>query len=457
MPNIRSGLKDASLIVESSYIDGEWRGSKSKRTFEVTNPATQNVIGSCPESDVEDLQAAIDAAAVAFPKWRAQSGRARGRVLRRLFELIVENKEDLGAIITAENGKAKPEAEGEAIFSAGFFEWFAEEAPRLYGDIVPHSNPVFRTQILKQPIGVCGLICPWNFPLAMGARKIAAALAAGCTVVVKSDGLTPFSSNALAVLAGRAGVPRGVFNVITSLKDTPELGLALCNSEVVKKISFTGSTRVGKLLMQQSASTLKKLSLELGGNAPLIIFDDADIEVAVSSTIASKFKVTGQTCVCANRIFVHCKIYDEFSKRLVQEVSKFRVGNGAESGITHGPLTTSIAKTTEHVEDATSKGARVLLGGDALPDLGKNFYQLTILGDVNDSMKVMREETFGPLAALSRFETEDEVIDRANSVEVGLASYVVTSDLSRYYRVCERLDFGMVAINTGVISDAAAP
>jgi succinate-semialdehyde dehydrogenase/glutarate-semialdehyde dehydrogenase len=457
MTNFGDKLRNSSLFVEGSYINGQWQQSRSKRTFEVTNPATQEVIGVCPESNVDDLHSAIDAASAAFPFWRAQSGRARGRIIRRLYELLLENKADLATIITAENGKAKPEAEGEAAFAASFFEWFAEEAPRLYGDVVPHSNPSFRTQIFKQPIGVCGLICPWNFPLAMGARKIAAALAAGCTIVLKSDGLTPFSSNALAVLAERAGLPKGVLNVITSLQDTPELGLAMCNSEVVKKISFTGSTRVGKILMKQSSETLKKLSLELGGNAPLIVFDDANLDIAVSSTIAAKFKVTGQTCVCANRIFVHSKIYDEFSRRLVEEVRKFRVGKGDEVGVTHGPLTTTTAKVEEHVKDATSKKAKVLLGGNALPKLGKNFFELTVLGDVDDSMKVMSEETFGPLAALARFEGEDEVIARANSVEVGLAAYVVTSDLSRYYRVCERLDFGMVAVNTGVISDAAAP
>lgn len=293
--------------------------------------------------------------------------------------------------------------------------------------------------------------------MAMGARKIAAALAAGCTVVLKSDGLTPFSSNALAVLGERAGLPKGVFNVVTSLETTPELGLALCQSEVVKKISFTGSTRVGKLLMQQSSSTLKKLSLELGGNAPFIVFDDADVEVAVASAVASKFKVTGQTCVCANRIFVQENIYDRFSKRLVEEVKKYRVGNGNDASVTHGPLTTGVAKTEEHVQDAVNKKAVVLHGGKRLANLGPNFFELTVLGDVDDSMLVMSEETFGPLAALTKFKTEDEVIERANSVEVGLASYVMTNDLGRYYRVCERLEFGMVAVNTGVISDPASP
>lgn len=454
---LASSLKDPSLVVEKSYINGQWVPSKSGKTFEVLNPASGTVIGTCPESTTDDLNDAIQAASQAFPAWRAQSGRQRGRILRRFFELIVENKVDIGTIITTENGKAKGDAQGEALFSSGFFEWFSEEAPRIYGDVLPHSTPAGRTQILKQPIGVCGLITPWNFPMAMGARKIAAALAAGCTLVLKSDGLTPFSSNTLAVLGERAGVPKGVLNVVTAKENTPELGLALCKSDIVKKISFTGSTKVGKLLMQQSSSTLKKLSLELGGNAPFIVFDDADVEVAVANALVSKFKVTGQTCVCANRIFVQENIYGAFSKRLVEEVAKFRVGDGALDSVTHGPLTIGVSKVEDHIQDAVSKNAKVLLGGKKLPDLGPNFFELTVLGDVDDSMKVMSEETFGPLAALTKFKTEDEVIQRANSVDVGLASYLITNDLGRSHRVTERLDYGMVAINTGVISDPGAP
>ena len=457
MSSFASSLKDPGLFVEKSYINGAWVSSKSSKTFEVRNPATDAVIGSCPESDTSDLDDAIKAASAAFPAWRAQSGRARGRILRRLFELIVENKADIGRIITAENGKAKGDAEGEALFGASFFEWFAEEAPRVYGDVVPHTNPASRTQIVKQPIGVCGLITPWNFPLAMGARKIAAALAAGCTVVLKSDGVAPFSSNVLALLGERAGLPPGVFNVVTALDNTPKLGLALCEADAVKKISFTGSTRVGKLLAKQASGSLKKLSLELGGNAPFIVFDDADIETAVAAALIAKFKVTGQTCVCANRIYVQDGVYDRFAARLVEEVKKFRVGNGEDPGVTHGPLTTSVAKVEEHVKDAVANKASVLLGGNRLPQLGKNFFELTVLGDVDDTMTVISEETFGPLAALTRFKTEDEVIDRANKAEVGLASYVMTSDLGRYYRITEKLEFGMVAVNTGVISDAGAP
>lgn len=454
--SIAQTLSDPGLFVERSYIDGQWVHSKSGKVFEIRNPASDEVIGTCPESTTDDLAIAIKAASNAFAPWRSLPGRQRGRILRKLFDLLVENKQDLAKIILAENGKAKDDAEGEVLFSSSFFEWFGEEAARVYGDVVPHSNPTSRTHVIKEPIGVCGLITPWNFPMAMGARKIAAALAAGCPVIVKSDGLTPFSLNALAVLGERAGVPKGVLNIVTAQENTPQLGLALCESDIVKKISFTGSTRVGKLLMRQSSSTLKKLSLELGGNAPFIVFNDADVEVAVASAVISKFKVTGQTCVCANRIFVQQGIYDKFSKRLVEELQKFRVGNGADTSVTHGPLTNGVAKVQEHIQDATSKKAKILLGGKQVP-LGKNFHELTVLGDVDDTMLVTREETFGPIAALMRFDTEEEVIQRANNTDVGLASYLMTTDLGRSRRVSERLEAGMVAINTGVISDAAAP
>lgn len=455
-PSTALALRDPTLLVEKSYINGQWVASKSGRVFEVQNPATEELIGICPESTTDDLNDAIQAASKAFPSWRAHSGRQRGRILRKLGDLLVEKKEDLGKIILAENGKAKADAEGEVLFSASFFEWFAEEAARIYGDVIPHSNPTSRTEVIKEPIGVCGLITPWNFPMAMGARKIAAALAAGCTVILKSDGLTPFSSNALAVLAERAGVPMGVFNVVTALQNTPQLGISLCESDIVKKISFTGSTRVGKLLMRQSSGTLKKLSLELGGNAPFIVFDDANLETAVASALVSKFKVSGQTCVCSNRIYVQEGIYDKFSQKLVEEVRKFRVGNGVNGRVTHGPMTNGTEKVQEHIRDAISKNAKVLLGGKKLP-LGKNFHELTILGDVDDTMLVTREETFGPIAALTKFKTEEEVIKRANNAEVGLASYLMTTDLNRSRRVSERLEAGMVAINTGVISDSAAP
>ncbi|KAI1022979.1 hypothetical protein LB503_000066 [Fusarium chuoi] len=458
MSSLASTLQDPSLLVEiRPFINGEWPIFPPSQSFPVWNPATNTIIGSSADCTVDDVNSAISAASEAFPLWRAQSGRQRAKIIRKIAELLAENKADIAKIITAENGKAKADAEGEVMFSAGFFEWFAEEAPRLYGDVVPHSQPNSRIQVIKQPVGVCGLITPWNFPLAMAARKVAAALAAGCTVVLKTDGVTPFSGNVLGVLAERAGLPKGVLNIVTALHNTPSLGLALCESDVVKKISFTGSTRVGKILMNQSANTLKKLSLELGGNAPFIVFDDADLETAVSSAIIAKFKVTGQTCVCANRIYVQEGIYHRFSKRLIEEVGKFKVGNGTDPSVTHGPMTTSVEKVEEHVRDALEKKATLLFGGQRLPDLGKNFFQPTVLGDVDDTMAVTYEETFGPLAALTKFKTEDEVIARANKSDVGLASYIMTNNLARSYRVQERLEFGMVAINTGVISDWAAP
>ncbi|KAF6812368.1 succinate-semialdehyde dehydrogenase, partial [Colletotrichum musicola] len=428
--SIRSCLKDPKLFAEKAYVNGQWVSSASEKTFQVFNPATEELIGTCPESNIDNLQKAIEAAARAFPAWKLRSGGERGRILRRIFELLVDNNEDLGRIITSENGKAKGDAEGEVLFAASFFEWFAEEAPRAYGDVVPHSRPTHRTYVVKEPVGVCGLIVPWNFPLAMGARKVAAALAAGCTVVMKSDGITPFSSNALAILAERAGVPPGVLNVVTALENTPQLGLAMCESDIVKKISFTGSTRVGKLLMRQSSDTLKKLSLALGGNAPFIVFDDADLETAISSLLVAKFKVTGQTCVCANRAFVQEGIYDRFAQRLVEEVEKLKVGHGTDASVTHGPLTNGVDKVEEHIRNAVGKTAKVLCGGMRMSSLGSNFHELTVLGDVNDSMEVAQEETFGPIAALTKFATEKEVIERANWSEVGLASYLMTNDLS---------------------------
>ncbi|KAK4935466.1 hypothetical protein LTR10_023482 [Elasticomyces elasticus] len=456
-----SSLEDPSLfVVDKTYIAGQWVSAKSGQLFEVKSPATDTPIGSVPESGLDDLNDAIQAAYGALGGWKRLSGRQRGRILRKVFELLMEHQDDLSTIITLENGKAKADATGEVLLSANFFEWYSEEAARIYGDVIPNSTPNSRTRITKEAIGVCGLITPWNFPLAMGVRKIAAALAAGCTIVLKSDGLTPFSSNALAVIGERAGIPEGVFNIVTAAQNTPQLGLALCESDIVKKISFTGSTRVGKLLYQQSARTLKKLSLELGGNAAFIVFDDAYLETAISSLLIAKFKVTGQTCVCANRIFVQEGIYKKFSQRLIEEVKKFRIGNSltvTDGSITHGPLTNGTEKVESHIKDAIDKNAKVLLGGSKLPSLGRNFHEFTILGDVNDTMQITQEETFGPVAALLKFSSEDEVIKRANNSDVGLASYVMTSDLARSYRVSERLETGMIAVNTGVVSDAPVP
>jgi succinate-semialdehyde dehydrogenase/glutarate-semialdehyde dehydrogenase len=450
-------LEDHSLFVEAAYIYGKWINADTHAQFEVSNPAHGRTLGRCPECTTSDLQDAVQAAHDAAWAWTSLSGRQRSRILRRAFELMVENKVDMGRIITAENGKSIADAEGEVMMAASYLEWFSEEATRVYGDVVPHSNPDLSLRIHKEPIGVCGLITPWNFPLAMAARKVAAALAAGCTVILKSDGVTPFSSNALAIIMERAGVFPGVFNVLTALKNTPELGLALCKSPKVKKISFTGSTRVGKLLMRQCSGTLKKLSLELGGNAAFIVFDDADLEVAVASALVSKFKVTGQTCVCANRFYVQDGIYERFSKRLVEETRKTRIGDGSSPGVTHGPLTMGTFKVRSQIADATEHGARILLGGSTMPSHGENFHELTVLGDVTDNMLVMKEETFGPIAALARFTTEEEVVRRANDCEVGLASYVMTQDLARSHRVSQRLETGMVAINTPVISDSSSP
>lgn len=456
--SLRAMLQDAHLFFQGVYIDGRWIPvAEGSSIFEVRNPANNEVIGICPECTVADLHAAIQAASRAFQQWKAFSGRQRSRVLHKVFDLLIEHQQDLAAIITTENGKATADAQGEVQMAASYFEWFSEEAVRIYGDVVEHTNPSLRTRIVKMPVGVCGLITPWNFPLAMGARKIAAALAAGCTVVLKSDGVTPFSSNALAVILERAGVPRGVVNVLTAAANTPSIGLAMCESSVIKKISFTGSTRVGKLLMQQSSRTLKKLSLELGGNAAFIVFDDADIETAISSSLVSKFKVSGQTCVCANRFFIQDGIYDQFSQRFVEEVKRFRVGHAKDPLSTHGPLTMGISKVKAHVADAIAKGATLLHGGHPLPSLGSNFHELTVLASTTDDMLCMQEEIFGPVAALSKFSTEDEVIRRANSCDVGLAAYVMTQDLGRSTRVSESLETGMVAINTPVISDSTAP
>ncbi|KAF2754445.1 succinate-semialdehyde dehydrogenase [Pseudovirgaria hyperparasitica] len=452
-------LQDQSLFIGKNYINGQWVDSCGGKTFNVTDPATGLHIGTCPESTVEDAQHAVDAAAAAFPAWRSKSGRERGRVIRRWYELVLENKGDIATLITWENGKARVDAAGEVVFAASFLEWFSEEAARIYGDVVPHSNAQMRAQVIREPVGVCGLITPWNFPIAMAARKLGPALAAGCTVVLKTDGQAPFSGNAIAVLAERAGVPRGVLNVVTALENTPAIGKFMCESDTIRKISFTGSTRVGRILMSQSAHTLKGLSLELGGNAPFIVFNDADLDLAIAGTVASKFKVSGQTCVCANRIYVQDGIYDRYVAKLTEVVSSFKVGHGFDAATSHGPLihAAAVAKVQEHVDDAVKHGARVAIGGRKMPSLGPNFFEPTILINVDDRMKIASEETFGPVAPIFRFSTEDEVIARANNASVGLASYLFSQDTGTLARVSEALQAGMVAINTGVISDASAP
>lgn len=369
------------------------------------------------------------------------------------------NADDLATLITWENGKPMADAKGEVNYAAGFYEWFSEEAPRAYGDTIPATVPGNRVWTIKEPVGVCGLITPWNFPAAMITRKVGPALAAGCTVVCKAPGETPFTALAIAELAHRVGIPKGVFNVVTALSNTPEVGERITTSPAVKKVSFTGSTGVGKLLMKQSSSTLKKLSMELGGNAPFIVFDDADLDAAVTGAIASKFRSSGQTCVCANRIYVQKGIYDSFVEKFTEKVKGFKVGNGFEEGITHGPLIhdRALSKVAQHVEDAQGKGAKITIGGQKMPDLGSNFFQPTVLRDMTADMAIATEETFGPVAGLFSFETEADVVKLANATEVGLAGYFFSQNVERVYRVAEALEVGMVGVNTGIISDAAAP
>lgn len=381
-------------------------------------------------------------------------------MLRRWFNLMQENAEDIATLITWENGKPFADAKGEAAYAANFFQWFSEEAPRIYGDTIASSVPGNRVITLKQPVGVCGLITPWNFPAAMVTRKLGPALAAGCTVVSKSPGETPFTANALAELSRRAGIPKGVVNFVTALKNTAAVGEVLTTDPRIKKVSFTGSTNVGKLLMKQSASTLKKLSFELGGNAPFIVFDDCgDVNAAVAGAIASKFRSSGQTCVCANRIYVQKGIYDEFASKLAQKVKEFKVGYGFDQGVTHGPVIhdRAVSKVDAHVQDATKKGAKAIIGGHKMPDLGPHFYEPTVLTGMTKDMQLAHEETFGPVAGLFPFATEQEVIDLANSAPVGLAGYFYSRDIGRIYRIAEALEVGMVGVNTGLISDPASP
>ncbi|EFZ03650.1 succinate semialdehyde dehydrogenase [Metarhizium robertsii ARSEF 23] len=453
-------LRDPSLLKQNvAYINGEWRAATSGKTFNVNDPSTGTLIGTCAECDAQDTKLAIKAAADAFPAFRSLTGRERAKMLRKWYDLMVENADDIAKLITWENGKPVAEAKGEAAYAANFFEWFSEEAPRTYGDTIPATVPGNRVWTVKEPVGVCGLITPWNFPAAMITRKVAPALAAGCTVVCKAPGETPYTALAVAELGHRAGIPKGVVNVITTLSNTPEIGEVLTTDPAVKKVSFTGSTGVGKLLMKQSSGTLKKLSMELGGNAPFIVFDDADLDTAVAGAIASKFRGTGQTCVCANRIYVQEGVYDEFVKKFTEKVNAFKVGNGFEAGTTHGPLIhdRAVSKVEAHIKDAQSKGGKVIAGGQKMPDLGANFFQPTVIRDMTPDMAMATEETFGPVAGLFPFKTEAEVVEMANKVEVGLAGYFFSRDLHRVYRIAEALEVGMVGVNTGIISDPASP
>ncbi|KAI4139389.1 MAG: hypothetical protein L6R39_006308, partial [Caloplaca ligustica] len=452
-------LSDKTLFKQECYINGEWVKAKSGKTFEVKDPGSGKLIGTCPECSKEDTDEAVKVAAAAFPSFRKTTGRERARMLRKWYQLMVDNADDIAKLITWENGKPMADAKGEAAYAAGFFEWFSEEAPRTDGDTIPATVPGNRVFTIKEPVGVCGLITPWNFPAAMITRKIGPALAAGCTVVAKSPGETPFTSLALAELAHRAGIPKGVVNFVTTLDNTAEVGSALTSNPTVRKVSFTGSTGVGKLLMKQSADTLKKLSFELGGNAPFIVFDDADLDLAVSGAIASKFRSSGQTCVCANRIYIQKGIYDKFATAFAEKVKGFKVGRGYDEGVTHGPLIheRAMSKVDAHVRDAEKHGAKVIVGGQKMPDLGSNFFQPTVITGMTMDMQLASDETFGPVAGLFPFETEAEVVGMANQADVGLAGYFYSKDLQRAYRVAEALEVGMVGINTGLVSDPAAP
>lgn len=453
-------MKDSSLFIEKCFINGQWVTAASGSVFEVHDPATGKLIGTCPECDGADTETAVSAAQVAFKSFRQTTGRQRSKLLRKWYDLMVENADDIATLITWESGKPLADAKGEAAYAANFLEWFSEEAPRVYGDTFPLSGSGQRALSIKQPIGVCALLTPWNFPAAMITRKAGPALAAGCTVVVKSPGETPFTANALAELARRAGIPAGVFNIVTTLKNTPSVGEVLTTSPKVKKVSFTGSTPVGKLLMKQSSGTLKKLSMELGGNAPFIVFDDcSDIDAAVTGCIAAKFRSSGQTCVCANRIYVQSGIYSTFADKLAEKVKQFTVGHGFGDGVTHGPLIhdRAVDKVESHVKDAVSKGAKVLAGGKRLTGLGAAFYEPTVLIGMDQTMEMACNETFGPVAGLFEFHTEEEVTELANQSEVGLAAYVFSSNIDRVTRMVEELEVGMAGINTGLISDPSTP
>lgn len=449
-------LTDPLLLRQQCYIDGKWADADSGETIEVTNPANDEVLATVPKMGADETRLAIEAANRAWPAWRALTAKERSTILRNWFNLIIENADDLALLMTSEQGKPLAEAKGEVVYGASFIEWFAEEARRVYGDTIPQHQADKRIVVIKQPVGVVASITPWNFPIAMITRKCAPALAAGCPVVIKPAELTPLSALALAELGERAGIPAGIINVVTG--KSSEIGGEMTSNPTVRKLSFTGSTRVGKLLMEQCAGTVKKISMELGGNAPFIVFDDADLDAAVEGAMISKFRNAGQTCVCANRIFVQDGVYDAFAEKLTAAVKELSVGAGTEAGVNQGPLINiaAVAKVEEHVADATAKGAKVAAGGSRHA-LGGTFFEPTVLTDVTTDMKVTREETFGPLAPLFRFKTEDEVIEMANDTEFGLAAYFYAKDLGRVWRVAEALESGMVGVNTGLISTEVAP
>jgi succinate-semialdehyde dehydrogenase/glutarate-semialdehyde dehydrogenase len=449
-------LKDPLLLRQQCFIDGRWEPADNGGTIAVHNPATAEVLGLIPNMGTPETRRAIAAAARALPAWAARTAKDRAGLLRRWFDLMLQHQEDLASLMTAEQGKPLAESMGEITYAASFIEWFAEEGKRLYGDIIPGHQADKRILVLRQPVGVVAAITPWNFPSAMITRKAGPALAAGCTMVLKPATQTPFSALALAELASRAGIPQGVFNVVTG--SAAAIGGEMTTNPTVRKVTFTGSTEVGKKLMVQCAGTVKKLSLELGGNAPFIVFDDADLDAAVQGAIASKYRNTGQTCVCANRLLVQEGVYEEFAKKLTAAVGKLRVGDGLKGVTDQGPLidAKAVAKVEEHVADALAKGARVALGGKRHA-LGGTFFEPTILTDVTPAMLVAREETFGPVARLFKFKTEAEAIAMANDTEFGLAAYFYTRDLARSWRVSEAIEYGIVGLNTGIISTEVAP
>jgi succinate-semialdehyde dehydrogenase/glutarate-semialdehyde dehydrogenase len=449
-------LADSKLFRQQAYIAGQWSDADSGDKISVSNPATNDTLGSVPKMGGAETRRAIDAAATAYPAWRAKTGKERAAILRRWFELMMANQDDLGVLMTAEQGKPLAESKGEIAYAASFIEWFGEEAKRIYGDTIPSHAVDKRIVVLKEPIGVTAAITPWNFPAAMITRKAGAALAAGCPMVIKPASQTPFSALALAELGERAGIPAGVLSVVTG--SAVEIGAEMAGNPTVRKLSFTGSTKIGKKLMVQSAATMKKLSLELGGNAPFIVFDDADLDAAVEGAIASKYRNTGQTCVCANRLLIQDGVYDRFTEMLGEAVAKLRVGNGLEGETEQGPLIdmAAVEKVEEHVADALGKGARLIMGG-ARHSLGGTFYKPTVLADVTPAMLVSKEETFGPLAPLYRFSTDEEALSMANDTEFGLASYFYSRDIGRVWRVSEGLEYGIVGINTGLISTEVAP
>ncbi|OAV00372.1 MULTISPECIES: NAD-dependent succinate-semialdehyde dehydrogenase [Moraxella] len=444
------------LFKTEAYIDGQWLPADNKSTIEVTNPATGEVIGTVPNMGAKEATKAIEAAERALTTWQAKSAQERADIMRRWFDLMMEHQDELALIMTAEQGKPLKESSGEVAYGASYIEWFAEEGKRIYGDTIPAKSGSERVLVIKQPVGVCAAITPWNFPNAMIARKVAPALAAGCTFVIRPASLTPFSALAMAALAEEAGIPAGVFNVITG--KASDIGEVLTQHDSVRKFSFTGSTPVGRQLLSQCADTIKKVSMELGGNAPFIVFDDADLDAAVEGAIAAKYRNAGQTCVCANRIYVQAGIYEAFVEKLIEKTAELKVGDGTKSGVDIGPLINqdAVDKSLELLEDAKDKGGEIV-GGGKLEDQGELFFKPAVIKYANDQMRVAQEEIFAPIAPVFRFEDEEEVIRRANDTEFGLASYFYSQNLNRVIRVSERLAFGMVGVNTGLVSNAAAP